>query len=170
MTLMDSDKVTPLYTTDAPEEAKKEVTVRSAPDPSRIVGTVHFNFHTFSTDIDATVHGRSINLKPRSLLKSGYSYNSPAANGAIRVWKGDSVFGTSNMECLDEQKMLVAKFDSSHFSMKKYGNFELIGRDEMQNGFAMDEIVITGVAVFLMHIEKIRLSGEVVGAAGGAGA
>lgn len=167
MTLTDSDKSTLLYTIEPPSRKKPEMTIRTSQPPSQILATATFHLHSFSpSSIDLTLHGRALSLKSRGLFKSGYSYYSPTANGAMRTWKGDSVLGTSNMECEDEAGQVVAKFGSNSLSLKKGGTLEVVRVGEL------DEIVGTGMAVFEMRqkkkIAEMEAGAEIGGAAGDA--
>ena len=87
-------------------------------------------------------------LDYRGVFKSGYSYTSPAMHNSIVYWKRDGTLKFGDMVCLDEKEMPIARFEASHFSMRDRGRLELVGMGPAaQGGAAMDEIVVTGLAL-----------------------
>ena len=160
--ILDSDKTTPLYNIEIHTMSKPHVTVHSATNPARVIGTA--TFHHFSSRIDVVVHGHAITLESRGPFKSGCKYVSPAAQGASRVWKSEGVFSGSDMVCLDGREQIVARFEASTWAVKKAGKFDL-GPSVRENGPAMDEVVVVGVA--MLEDRRRKNSGSSGGAGGG---
>lgn len=100
-------------------------------------------FHSFSSDIDLTVHNQPIVLTKSGFFTSAHEFSSLATGGVFK-WKNDGVFSGGDMLCLDQREQLIARFESSNWAMKKEGKFEL---SPGVSGVLMDEIVASGIAM-----------------------
>lgn len=166
MHVLDSDKSTPLYHTEQKASttfsSKPHMTVRNA-NNSLVVGTV--SFHTFSRRIDLTIHGQSIELAGTSLMTIAHQFKSPRGN--VLKWKSDGVFSGGDMVCIDEtadpRAQLVARFQWRLLSVSKSGRLEV---SSAVQGVALDEVVISGLAMF--EYQRRRNSSSGGGGAGGA--
>ena len=125
------------------------------------VGTV--TFHTWSSDMDLTIHNRSSLLKRAGFLTSAHEFNSVATGGSLK-WKKDGVFSGGDMLCLDQREQLVARFQRSGWAMSKEGKLEL---SPGVSGVLMDEIITSGIAM-VEYARRQRSAGAGAAGAGGA--
>ena len=161
--ILDSDKTTPLYVLEVHSISKPHIVIKSA-NNATVIGTV--TFHTFGSTIDLVVHGRPIPFSKCGIFRSGHEFNSLSNGGAVRKWKKDGVFAGGDMVCLDEKEMPVARFDQTHWAVKKAGKLEL--NPPVASGVFMDEIIVSGVAT--MEYNRRQRRSAAAGGGGGGGA
>ncbi|KAL9097667.1 MAG: hypothetical protein Q9163_006307 [Psora crenata] len=59
----------------------------------------------------------------------------------------EDVMGMGGVVCLDEKSLPVARLEVSHWSVKKEGKLQLVGDGVTEDGMAMDETVMVGLAM-----------------------
>ncbi|MCJ1275412.1 hypothetical protein MMC21_003215 [Puttea exsequens] len=138
--VFDTDESTLLYTV-AISMKKPHMTFESASTKST-VGTANFHYTSFL--IDTTVHGQPVTFTPHGLLKSSYTYPSPALNNATMTWKGQGAH--IDLVCLDEHGAPLAKFRSDHWSFTKCGKLDIFG-SKAYSGAVLEEVLVTGLAL-----------------------
>ena len=158
LTILDTDDKTPLYTIELHSVTKPHVIIRSA-STSAMVGTARFR--SLAKRIELEIHGQAVNMEFRGVFKSGLTYRSPAFNGATLTWKKNGM-GSSDMVCVDEKELPIAKYEKKNWSMKQRGTLDLMGM--AQGSPAMDEIVITAMA--MAEYKRRQQSSAAVGGGG----
>lgn len=161
-TILDSDKVTPLYTIDANDgtvfSSKPHMKIYNASTNS-IIGTVCF--HWVSLSIDLEIHGTPVDFKRAGLFSYTHVFRSPST-GRTFSWKRDGFFSGGDLKCIDDKDQRCAGFECSSWAMKKDGKFELAPRVQ---GPLMDELVITGIAE--VEFQKRQQNSSAGGGGGG---
>lgn len=157
MRLLDADKTNTLYTMKL-QMRKPHITVEDA-STGAAIGTA--NFHTFKSRIDITVHDTPIEFKSHGMLKSSYGWTSPALGGAAMSWKSNS--WATEITCLNEHAVAIARFRFSNWSMKKCGTLEILG-PQAAGGPSFDEVLVTGLAAVEVVL-AMRNTSIAVGAA-----
>ncbi|KAF7597178.1 hypothetical protein BBP40_009518 [Aspergillus hancockii] len=145
---------------------KPQLVFKSGPTDAQFA-TVEYR--SLKPEIDIKLHGRDIHLRVETRLKHETTYPSIAFPNTYLTWKSTSAVKYLDFECIDENGVVVAKFNPhSSLSMKKLGQLDILVPSATQ-GAAMDELMLTGVAfmyyVYLMHI---RCSGVAAGVASNA--
>lgn len=108
-------------------------------------------FHALHTRIDALVNSRPIKLTTYLSLKSVYTYASPALQGAKFTWKSRNT--SSDLKCVDEMGVVVARFHFSGLSLSKVGRLEIVD-SRARDGAAFEELMVTGLA-FAFYMQTI---------------
>ena len=159
-TILDTDISTPLYQVETHRLRSPQIAISSA-TTGQEVGTA--KLHGPSSNLECTLGSLSTRctIKSKGLFKDGCTFPSPmgAKEGATWTWRGDSV-SKVNIVCEDEMGMVVAKFETANWDLKKSGRLELMGkvdgRDEVKR-MAMEAVLITGMA--LIEYQRRRSSG-----------
>ena len=163
--VLDSDKVTPIYTINSNSgglfSSKPHMTILNA-TTGAVVGTV--TFHSMSSDIDIEIHGRPITFNKPGAFTSAHQFQSLATGNTFK-WKRDGVFSGGDLKCIDTTEQVVATFELSNWAMKKDGKFEIA---PMVHGPFFDEIMITGIAA-MEHERRQRNSSSAASGGGGGG-
>ncbi|KAK4694743.1 hypothetical protein P7C71_g2885, partial [Lecanoromycetidae sp. Uapishka_2] len=167
-TIFDSDKTTPLYILDTHPyrtifSSKPNIEIFHPTNPSQPIATIYF--HKMGGDIDITLHGRQISFAKSGFWKSSHEWQSPNLGGERLRWKRDGYWSAGDLVCLDGREQMVARFAISNWSVSKSGKIEL-GPAVMGgsgHGEAMDEIVVSGIA---MHEYCMRQQNASAGVAG----
>ena len=60
------------------------------------------------------------------------------------------------MTCTDERGMVLARFETSSWSMSKAGMIEIMGQALAQSPMAVEELVVTGMAMVEMLKKRQR--------------
>lgn len=158
--VLEPTSTTPLYTIKT-KALKPHLTFTSSTSPSTDpIATV--SFHNLSRKIDITIRGQATTLKPEWKLKSTYSYTSPNTSSA-RTWQANKLVST-DMVCLDENGIALARWTFPKWSMTKLGTLEIVG-DGVGEEAMLEELVVVGVTV-AYHI--VQQTGAAAASAGGA--
>jgi hypothetical protein len=125
-------------------------------------------FHIFRRRTDVSIHGHTITLPlmTRFIVKSTFAL--PALQNARVTWRNENHLSSSDLLCMDERDMCLARISTSRWALKRESQFDLFGSHVAGNSDAVDEIVATGLTL-LHHINRRRRAAA-AGAAGGAGA
>ncbi|KAL8688073.1 MAG: hypothetical protein Q9218_005925 [Villophora microphyllina] len=161
-TITDADKSHPLYTLDQNSAglfSKKPHMRISSSQASTIIGAV--TFHSMSRRVDLEIHGHEVAFEPAGTLTTSYEYASLAFGDSLK-WKRDG-WG-SNLVLVNSKKEWIARFDAASFALKKVGKLE-IGNGGIA-GVALDEIVVTGLAMVELENRKRTHSSAGAAAAG----
>ena len=136
MTVTDGAKDQPaLYTVQLHHGPKAAVEVRAASGAT--VGAARF--HHFSHAIDMHLHNAPVALESNGAFKTGWGFQSPAAAGEARTWRG-----MYEMVCVDATDQPRARFTAAKMSPTKLGTLEVVeGVEEKE----VDEMVVTVVAM-----------------------
>lgn len=148
--ILGADNATTLYTLKL-HLRKPQMIINSA-STNATIATV--TFPSFSSRIDTTVHGSPIALTSRGLLKNGHTWSSPALGNMDLAWKTKAL--SSDLECLDEQGVPVARYVFPHMSLRKAGRFELYG-PEVTRGAVMEEILVMGLAMVEYNLRNQQM-------------
>lgn len=126
-------------------------------DPTiKTIGEV--TFHCLSSRIDIVLNGRDIELSSRGFWKDGYTYASPALDGARMTWQSRCRGGYFDLVCLNEAAMAVARAVLALGSVKKVATIEIMGGEAMIEGRGMDEMVLTGLAILQQRLTTYSAS------------
>ena len=156
-TILESDENTKLYRIEC-HTRKPQIIMQSLLDNSASTDSSgDATFHTLSSRIDIRLHDQSIKLTSRGSLKDGYTYASPALNGAKMTWQSRSMGRDLNLVCLDERAIPVAQISMGSWSVTKAGTIELTGERVMNQGPVMDEIVLTGLAMMQQRLTRYAM-------------
>jgi len=162
--VLEPNSTNPLYTIKT--KAFKPHLTFTSPTSADPIATV--NFHNLSSKIDVIIRGQTTTLKPEWKLKSTYSYTSPNTSGA-RMWQANKLVST-DMVCLDEQGIALARWTFPKWSMTKLGTLEIVG-DGVGEGAMLEELVVVGVTVAYHIVQQTGVAaGTAASAAGGAAA
>ena len=161
--VMDSDKVTPIYTIEGNSgsvfSSKPHMTILNAATGA-LAGTI--SFHGFSSSMDLEIHGRPLSLDKPGVFSSGHEFQSQATGGILK-WKRDGVFSGGDLICVDQNQQELAVFEISRWALKKNGKFEIA---PMIQGLLFDEVLITGIAA-MEFAHRQRSSSSAGGGGGG---
>ena len=139
--ITDSEAQTPLFNVKL-GLLKPQMTFASALTAEKIA-TV--DMHALHSRIDTTVRDRPITLTSHVLSKGVYTYTSSALQGATLTWKSSKKLGF-NLECVDEEGVVMARFHFISLSFKHVGRLELVGERGIGDEF-FEEIMVTGLAL-----------------------
>lgn len=139
--ILDEDKSTVLYNIDM-RNRRPNLTFRDANDD--LVGTVKFN--PWTRAITANIHNTDISVKSKNWKSCNIIYTSQAFAGQVLEWQRQTPWVVLDHFLVDENNMPVAKISPREWAKKKYATIELVDPNLPQE--AIDEIVITGLAVF----------------------
>ncbi|KAL4771832.1 hypothetical protein BDW60DRAFT_188482 [Aspergillus nidulans var. acristatus] len=112
-------------------------------------------FHNFSRTIDITINGEELPMRPTSHWKHEYGFNSRALQGKHLTWKRSRGWTRTNLECVDENGAVFAKWIAhSGWSVKKSGRLEIYEPAAVGEKKVADELVVTGLAnVYLLQMQ-----------------
>lgn len=139
MHILDADHETVLYTAKL-KMRKPQIRMYSASTQEEI-GTA--SFPVFSSGFDSVIHGQSIPIKSRGVLKNGHFFVSEALPGAKFTWKSTSKL---NLVCEDERGVRVASYTWPSVSMRKGGRFDFFS-PEVARDAVFEEILVTGLVI-----------------------
>ncbi len=152
---------------------KPHMTISHA-STSATIGTA--TFHALTTRIDTTAHDSPIALTAHGILRTSYTWSSPARGDVPKRWKGGS--SSSELVCLTGNKVAVARVLFTCWSVKRCGSLEILGAEAKGGGF-MDEVVVTGLALvesvlalrytLLLLLQRVDFVGRSCGAVPAAG-
>ncbi|MCJ1224428.1 hypothetical protein MMC12_001073 [Toensbergia leucococca] len=140
--VLDSDKVTPLYTYTTRQSAlfntrpQLEIFRGASSTDCIATGMFHMGY------VELHIHGRDVPLSRNGIFSYTHVFDS-SGMGKLD-WARDSVFG-SDMTLSDESKQTVARFHNAAYSVRKEGKLEIMGGDI--GSVIIDEIVVTGLAM-----------------------
>ncbi|MDI1488191.1 MAG: hypothetical protein OHK93_007465 [Ramalina farinacea] len=126
------------------------------------LGTVTYHYTSFR--IDTTVRGHALTLHPFKFCgRKGHTFASRALNGQTLRWKCER--GGTNLLCVDERDVPLARYRFSCFSLKKCGSMELLGERWRRDGDGdgdeatglLDEVMVTGAAM-IEWVYTMRMS------------
>ena len=141
--ILDSDKVTPLYTVQANRgsffSSKPHITIQNALTGA-VVGTV--TFQHMSRSIDLQIHGEEVTFDKPKVFTTSHIFRS-VATGRNITWKRDGILSGGDLICINEEDQVYATFEINAWAAHKDGKFEL-GADIQ--GPLMDEIMVSGLA------------------------
>ena len=166
MHILDSDKVTELYTSEQNSgglfSEKPHIKVFNASSKSQI-GDI--TYHAFSRQIDTTIHSKDVRLESAGFFTVAHSFE--VSSGSTVIWKKDRAFSHGDMLCVDEAikdtaRGTLAKFNWNHLSTSKSGTLELV---PVVSGVLLDEVVVTFLAMYEFLRRRRRHHGG--GGAGG---
>ncbi|KAL4971713.1 hypothetical protein BDW66DRAFT_163484 [Aspergillus desertorum] len=130
-------------------------------------GTAHLPatviFHSFSRTIDITINGEEMPMRPASRWKYAYGFNSHALNGKHLLWRR-SDWKRMDLECVDDNGAVFAKWMSHSSWGKKTGRLEIYEPAAVGGKAVADELVVTGLAN--VHLQQMHTAGANVAAAG----
>ncbi|KAL8718840.1 MAG: hypothetical protein Q9181_008144 [Wetmoreana brouardii] len=147
--ILDTDKTTRLYSLKF-RMIKPHMIIESVSTGATVATVV---YHSLSSRIDTTLHGHPVTLTSAGLLKSKYTWSSPALGGATMTWNAKSFTGL-DLDCLDEQGILIARYLFSNWSMTKCGTLELLG-PRATHGPVTEELLVTGLAL-VVYVLTLR--------------
>ena len=151
ITIQDTDELhTPLYDVKL-SIAKPQMAFSTTQSIVATTTIATVIFHALHTRIDAMVNSRAIELTTHLSLKSVYTYASPALQGTNLTWKTRNP--SSDLKCVDEKRVVVARFHFSGLSLSKVGRLEVVD-SRARDGAASEELVVTGLA-FAFYMQTI---------------
>lgn len=172
--ILDSDRETPLYDFDC-HCRRPQIVLRSPGSINKDrkgsgegdVGAIKMNPWNAAIEID--LHGSTFPMLRESRLRScGLHFTSVAHGGQLLRWQRKTKWSTYDHNLLDSNQQIVASI-TTPWAMKKAMRIELMDGAMTQD--AMDEVVITGLAVWWRAIQTGAAAGASAGAvAGGAAA
>ena len=109
-------------------------------------------FHSFSSRVDLTLHGRSVSFESNGAFSSGHHMQSfaPGSGGSLK-WKDGGAFTHSKI-CTSGQGGELARYEASAWAVQKAGKLHLFGPAAVQ-GPLMDEIVL-GILVEMLKASR----------------
>jgi hypothetical protein len=75
------------------------------------------------------------------------THESPTLQNARLTWKCKYHFKTMDLECRDENSVMIARMQANIWKFKKICTIEFFGGEIAANGPVMDELVVTGLAM-----------------------
>ncbi|KAL8635750.1 MAG: hypothetical protein Q9228_006791 [Teloschistes exilis] len=167
ITIADADRSHPLYTLTKNHgglfSSKPHMTVTSAQTPALVVGTA--TFHSMSRRVELEFHGQGVIFEPEGLFTRSHGYRSPSSGGERLKWKCEG-WG-HDLVLVNSRKEWIAKFDAAVWAMKKLGKLEI--RDGRIAGRALDEIVVSGLAMVELERRRRNSSSASAGSGGSGG-
>lgn len=161
--ITDSDKETPLYDFDC-KCRRPQLTLRTPGPKNSSTSIATVNFHPWTGAIDIDIHGKTISLF-RKGWKCGdmlYPSNALDSKGQLMTWKRKTRWTVFEFCLLDDNENLIANM-STPWATKKALRIELIDGAIKQE--ALDEVVITGLAVWWAAIQASAGAAAIAGAA-----
>ncbi|KAE8352196.1 hypothetical protein BDV28DRAFT_158056 [Aspergillus coremiiformis] len=111
--------------------------------------TVHMR--ALKPEMEIRLHGRDLNLRVKTRLKSETTFASLAFPNTFFTWKSTSALKSLDFECVDQNGVAVARFKPQcSLTLRKLGRLEIL-IPSAANGVAMDELAITGLA-FMYYV------------------
>ncbi|KAL4745827.1 hypothetical protein BDW72DRAFT_186050 [Aspergillus terricola var. indicus] len=124
-------------------------------------------FHNFSRTIDITINGEELPMRPMSHWKYEYGFNSRALRGKHLTWKQSKGWKRTNLECVDENGVIFAKWMAhSGWSTKKSGRLEIYEPAAVGGKEVADELVVTGLANVQLLQMQMNSANAAAGSAG----
>lgn len=160
MTILDSDKTTPVYILKY-FGSKPQLGLCRPPTPSSAleiqIGSA--SFHTWHNTVDLELGTHAISLEKGHFARSTKFQSSV---GPL-TWKYDSALG-DGMRLIDAAGDSLARFESKTWALHKVGKLEVNGKVQWGPGL-LDEIVLSAMAMVVAKKRK----GEAAGAVGDVG-
>ncbi|KAL8768480.1 MAG: hypothetical protein Q9209_005271 [Squamulea sp. 1 TL-2023] len=151
-TILDAGKSSALYNI-AIRTKRPHLTIASVASPTPIATATYHDSHSH---IDPVVRGKPIKLDSCSALKSGYTYASPAFQGAKVIWKSESTKGI-DLRCVNGNGKLLARLNFDTWNLQKCGDLILMSQ-EASGGQVMEEMVVMGL-IMMEHRLCTRIKG-----------
>ncbi|MCJ1429449.1 hypothetical protein MMC29_007363, partial [Sticta canariensis] len=148
MTILDSDKTTPIYIVNSNRgsifSSKPHMQFCRPQTPSSTVETQigSASFRKSSRALELEFGSSAVLLKPKGFLTRSTEFQSSV--GPL-TWQHDSAFG-SDLQLVNSEGNWLARFERTKFSRKKRGKLEISGGVQWGSGL-LDEIVISGIAM-----------------------
>ena len=143
----------PIYQIDC-KTFKPQLTFRTGPSLNKKIGVV--NFHTMASKIDTTVRDKSMCMKSTGgFWKDKYAVASAARPGVQLTWSCQRA--SSELLCVDQNYMPLARFYFGGFSLSKVGRMDFLA-PEAANGQALEEVMVTGMAFVCLIVQILRTS------------
>lgn len=123
---------------------------------SEVVG--EGRIHVFKIDCETQVRGRSIRVSAARKWLTRYNYSSTAfspdaSRPAIMTWHSNSTWKCFDFDLRDENDELVARFNPRYLGVRKLATIELFGAHAW-NSLAVEEVLITGITLYLCMIYR----------------
>ena len=103
--------------------------------------------HCLSSRISIDLQSERFELSSCGAFKNGYTYNSPSTGPAKRTWRSKNKCGYFDLLLVDEASRTLARICMSLWRLHKIAKFEIMDEDIARGGKALDEVLLTGLAV-----------------------
>ncbi|OKL58586.1 hypothetical protein UA08_06086 [Talaromyces atroroseus] len=179
------DKDTILYTA-KPSFLVSDLTIRKLPsaplhgmntdDSGAILADAEF--HSFRRKIDISIHNHTITLPLKAKLNTETTFALPSLRNTQVTWRHDHHLSSSELLCLDEKNMCLAKITTPSWTLKHESQLDLFEGNVVSNrgfgggdgSFVVDEIIATGLALLHDINRRRHNTAAVAWGAGGGGA
>ncbi len=158
-TIYDIDDKTELYQVECHLRKPHIVLLPIADDIETIKRRGEISMHTLSSRISLNLHGQSFDLTSCGIVKNGYTYTSSTGGGAKRTWKSKSRCGYFDLILVDEATALtIARMSMSMWHVHKAVKIEFMDGKVMREDAAIDEVILTGLAVMQQRLVMYNAS------------
>lgn len=133
---------TPLYTVKA-KVRKPHMILKTSSSPNTELATVEF--HTLRPKVDVFIHGEKL-----TICMKKFSYTATYQSAALQqtlTWKSNSHWKTFDLDCVNENSMLLVKISSAYYSCKRGSQIQFFGQTVKNNSVLMSELIATGLAM-----------------------
>lgn len=168
MTILDSDKTTPIYIVKSNRgsifSSKPHMKFCRPQTPSSTLETQigSASFRRWSRALELEFGSSAVYLEPKGFLTRSTKFQSSV--GPL-TWQHDSAIGR-DLRLVNAEGNWLARFEGTSFSWKKTGKLEIAGGVQWGPGL-LDEIVISGIA--MVEAERRRRNNAAAGGGGGGG-
>lgn len=155
MTILDSDKTTPIYIVNSNDGCSKPHMRFCRPaTPSSALETQigSISFHTWSSNIDLEIGSSAVLLKSKGHFTRSAEFQSSVG---LLTWQYDSAF-RNDLRLVNAEGNWLARVESKTFAWSKVGKMEIAGWVYWGPGL-LDEIAISGMA--MVEAERRRAKG-----------
>ena len=103
--------------------------------------------HCLSSRISINLQSERFELSSCGAFKNGYTYKSPSIGSVTRTWRSKNKLGYFDLLLVDEAATPIARISLSMWRLHKVAKFEIMHENIAQGGKALDEVLLTGLAV-----------------------
>ncbi|MCJ1429226.1 hypothetical protein MMC29_007139 [Sticta canariensis] len=166
MTILDSDKTTPIYIVNSNSgtifSSKPHMRFCRPPTTSSTLETQigSASFRTWSRRLELEFGSSAVHLEPKGFFTRSMEFQSSV--GPL-TWQHDSAFGR-DLRLVNAEGNWLARFEGTVFAWSKSGKLEISGGVQWGPGL-LDEIVISGIA--MVEAERRRRRNNSGGGGGG---
>lgn len=116
---------------------------KAASSPDTELATVEF--HTIRPKVDIFIHGEKLTISMKRLSYTA-TYESSSLHKTL-TWKSNSHWKTFDLDCIDDNSMLLAKISSTYYSCKRGSQIQFFGDAVGNNSVLISELIATGLAM-----------------------